>query len=122
MPTNFPCPNPACSAVFAPEGVNGTATFKCPRCGTVFGFRGTIDSWPAAARTACPASPPVLPRTAPVPAPRAAPPKVVAPPVAQPAVSVPVVPVAPVVPHAMPVKQAPKPDLDFGAAGDPPTK
>src|SRR5712671_6889690 len=39
MATGLPCPNPACTHVFAPAQVQGATVLTCPRCRTVFRFR-----------------------------------------------------------------------------------
>ncbi len=119
MPPGFPCPNPTCSHVFAPETIKGAASLKCPRCGTVFNFRPE----PPAAPKARPAPPPAArptntPRAKggpPAPARPVPPPAPVAPPVAPPvAVAPPVLTVAPAAPPAPPdpaLAFAPEQDL-----------
>jgi hypothetical protein len=119
MSNTLQCPNPVCTHVFAPEVVKGTAKLACPRCGSVFDFRGK-----SAGQTPAPlASKPATPRPTPAPA---------APPTAKPAAPPPLaLPVtAPVIPIAIPVLSArpnatpvaalapaaetlPEPDLQF---------
>ncbi len=119
MSHTFPCPNPVCSHVFAPDAVKGAARLTCPQCEQVFDFRGNSPAAAnamaakpaAAAKPPAPRAAPVaakapgskaMPITgAPVPPPRTAPakPKPVSPP--------PVPVAAPVVPVAMPVVAAP---------------
>lgn len=66
MSTSFPCPNPTCGQVFAPDAIRGAASLKCPQCGTVFQFRSSAPP-PAtrpAARVKGPATPFPPPRSA----------------------------------------------------------
>lgn len=74
MTKPVPCPNPACTAVFAPESLKGTTRLACPRCGTVFQFRaGPVEKVGGTKPPAAPPSPrpgssgsaPKAPRSAP---------------------------------------------------------
>ncbi len=72
MSAGFPCPNPSCLHVFAPDAVSGAATIVCPRCGNSYRFRSSSPKSDAAQRVAPPPPPKVVPPP---------PPKVVPPPV-----------------------------------------
>jgi hypothetical protein len=57
MPQGFACPNPACTHTFPPEAVQGAASLKCPRCGSVFRFRASAPAAPAPRRPVGPPTP-----------------------------------------------------------------
>ncbi len=65
MRNSFPCPNPTCAQVFAPNAVRGAASLVCPRCGTTFQFRP---------QAAAPPPPPAHPVAPPPPKPAGQPP------------------------------------------------
>ena len=108
MSQKFPCPNPACPAVFAPGALKGVGKLTCPRCGTVFHFRAGPESAGASA-------PPVARPASRVPAggPRPTPP----PPVSS---AVPVITLVPAqsgsVPLASPVAPHTAPPATAGVA------
>lgn len=94
MPVGFPCPNPTCTHVFAPEAIRGATSLKCPRCGTVFNFRSEVPASPPAPPKAVPVARPVPLPAAPPAARPAIPPQAKAVPPARPAVPAPPAPVA----------------------------
>src|SRR5262245_7264067 len=64
MSTRLPCPNPACSHVFATDQVHGAAALVCPVCGTRFQFRATPPT--AKPGAAAPAAPRPAPLAKPI--------------------------------------------------------
>ncbi len=66
MPPHFPCPNPACTQVFAPADVRGATSLTCPRCGTVFQFRAGAAKPKAAAPSPLTKPRPAVPLATPV--------------------------------------------------------
>ncbi len=97
MPPGYSCPNPACTHVFAADGVKGASALTCPACGTVYRFRQTTPPPPEPQHTPSPAI-----RPAPPPPPKLPPP--VPPPIAAP-IAVPV--------YSEPEDEAPHSDLLF---------
>ena len=91
MSNGFPCPNPTCTHVFAPNSIKGVASVSCPLCGTVFQFRNApvapVKPSPFPPPTQSPRlPPPAPPKPAPPPMPRIVAPPPIAPPVAPPPV------------------------------------
>ena len=78
MSNGYPCPNPACTHVFAPDSIKGVAAVSCPLCGTVFQFRNVATAPkkpapfppPSLPAASVPPPPPPPHRPAPPPVPR----------------------------------------------------
>jgi hypothetical protein len=104
MPVGFPCPNPTCTHVFAPEAIKGATSLRCPRCGTVFNFRSEAPAPPPAPSKAVPVARPVA--TSPAARP-ATPPQAKAVPPARPAAPAPPAPLA--IARAVPPAATPSP-------------
>lgn len=46
MTSTIPCPNPACSAMFTRESIQGAKSFRCPRCQMIFSIGDLGQSSP----------------------------------------------------------------------------
>jgi hypothetical protein len=103
MSNGFPCPNPVCTHVFAPEVVKGAIELKCPKCNHAFVFQKKAVTAPLApkASTAHPKPPPIPPVPPVSPVKPAAPRVPMAAPLAAP-VAAPVPPSAPTAPPSVP--------------------